>query len=86
MDTVRDFSVPYQVVNSRGRVLLQVTGADCAGVDEHGCIDILYTYKGDGIGGYTDIVNLGRTVQTIIMDSPSAHVIGSLPNPTIRKA
>jgi hypothetical protein len=64
-----------KVINSRGRVLLEVTKAvDC----NHA---ILYAYRGDGRGGYVDAVQLAHTINYIKMDHPSAKVIGELPKP-----
>jgi hypothetical protein len=77
-----------KLVNSRGRVLLHVTSADADLVPApNGGLmfaNTLYTYKGEGMGGYTDLVNLHRTIACVTSDNPSAKLEGLLPEPTIR--
>ena len=66
-----------KVINSRGRVLLEVLKAvDCPHA-------ILYRYAGDGCGGYVDAVQLAQTIHYIQMDNPSAKVIGTWPKPEV---
>lgn len=70
-----------KLINSRGRTLLEVTSAT-AFFDNTGTLDrVLYTYTGDGCGGYVDIVGLHRTIEAIKLDAPSAKLIGLLPHP-----
>lgn len=75
-----------KVVNRRGRVLLEVTRADVVNrhLDLNGrtVADLVYTYKGPGIGGYGPLLQLHRTIHTIQADCPSAKVVGLLPEPT----
>ena len=69
-----------KIVNSRGRVLLEVTRAvaiDIAGKTWPG--DIFYCYSGDGLGGYGPLAQLHRTIQAIKTDNPSARIVGVLP-------
>jgi hypothetical protein len=63
-----------KVINSRGRVLLEVTGASHS--EKYG---VLYTYRGDGCGGNVTEAGLKLTIATIKLDAPSAKVIGALP-------
>ena len=74
-----------KLVNSRGRVLLEVVSAHAAGIDEHGFIATTYQYRGDGCGGNVDLVGLHRTINCIRLDCPSAKLVGLLPNPTVDK-
>ena len=64
-----------KMINSKGRVLMQVTRADSVAGRT------LYTYTGDGIGGYTDWDGLQRTIATVKADAPSARVVGTVPLP-----
>lgn len=72
-----------KVINSRGRVLLEVTNATAHSVP----LDrVLYSYRGEGCGGYVDLCGLHHAIETIKADAPSARVIGELPEPTISDA
>ena len=63
-----------KLINSRGRVLLEVTSATAS--DEYG---IIYRYKGDNCGGYTTEYELMKTIKCIQSDAPSARLVGVLP-------
>ena len=65
-----------KVLNSRGRVLLEVTGAY---VGPHGVTT--YMYRGDGCGGCVTRDQLEQTIHFIKLDQPSAKVSGQLPEP-----
>jgi hypothetical protein len=78
-----DFTENMKLVNSRGRVLLEVTAAHATGIDERGFIGVTYSYDGDGRGGNVTLVQLGRTIEAIIADNPSAKLVGYLPKPRI---
>ena len=73
-----------KLINSRGRTLLEVYSASAKGIDDRGLYDTVYNYQGPGIGGTVDIVGLHATIKHIRMDSPSAKLVGGLPEPTIR--
>lgn len=72
-----------KLVNSRGRVLLEVTGATAKGIDAGGFVDTTYQYTGDGCGGNATLVGLHNTIKAICMDAPSAKLVGMLPTPEI---
>ncbi len=71
------------IVNSRGRVLLEVYAAEAVnptqGLYGRTVAEVFYSYRGPGIGGYGPLMQLDRTIKTIIADSPSAKRIGLLP-------
>jgi hypothetical protein len=73
-----------KLVNSRGRVILEVTGATAAGIDSRGLYGVLYSYTGPGIGGLQDLAGLQRKIEVCKMDEPSGRIVGTLPQPTIR--
>ena len=68
-----------KLINSRGRVILEVTDATAAGVDSRGFYGVLYSYTGPGIGGCVDIVGLQRKIECCKLDEPSGRVVGTLP-------
>lgn len=72
-----------RVVNSRGRVLLEVTGCMATGIDAHGIIGAMYQYTGPGMGGNVDLAGLHETIGYIKADHPSVKVEGFLPQPVI---
>ena len=72
-----------KLINSRGRTILEVTGATAQGVDERGLYGVMYSYTGPGIGGYVDIVGLHRKIEVCKSDEPSGKLIGLLPDPVI---
>jgi hypothetical protein len=63
-----------KVINSRGRVLLEVRDARTLPDGR-----VFYSWRGDGCGGYGPREHLERTIATIKADAPSARVIGTLP-------
>lgn len=67
-----------KVVNSRGRVLLEVTKAET--IPATG--ETFYSYSGDSCGGYGPRSQLDQMIATIKSDAPSAKVIGTLPCPS----
>ena len=71
-----------RLVNSRGRVLLQVVGASRQGINGR----TIYVYRGDGCGGHVNLETLHQTAAAITTDSPSAHWVGYLPEPEILPA
>lgn len=75
-----------QVINSRGRVLLEVYAGDFDGFmeDGTGVKDEMYSYRGPGMGGYGPLTQVHRAIQTIKADHPSAKVVGLLPQLTDR--
>lgn len=72
-----------QLINNRGRVILEVTDATAQGVDERGLYGVLYSYTGPGIGGRVDILGLHRKIQCCKLDEPSGKIVGTLPQPRI---
>ncbi len=70
-----------KLVNSRGRVILEVTKAELNPNPRPGGAAILYTYTGGGMGGYTDLPNLLRKIEYVKLDHPSAREVGELPKP-----
>jgi len=62
-----------KLVNSRGRVLLEVYDARTIGAD------VFYSWHGPGLGGYGPLVQLHRAIETVKADAPSTRVIGLLP-------
>jgi hypothetical protein len=74
-----------KVINSKGRVLLEVTGAVSSGFakDGSGFENVTYSYRGPGMGGNVDIVGLHRTIECVKLDNPSAKIEGLLPEPRI---
>jgi len=67
-----------KLVNSRGRVLLEVHDARfvAAGI-------VFYSWRGPGLGGYGPLESLQRIVEVVKLDAPSAKVIGLLPEPIL---
>lgn len=63
-----------KVVNSRGRVLLEVTG-----IFETQNGETMYRYAGDGMGGIVPLEGLKRTIECVRLDAPSAKIVGELP-------
>lgn len=72
-----------KLINSRGRIILEVTDATAQGVDARGLYGVMYSYTGPGIGGYTDIVGLQRKIECCKLDEPSGRVVGLLPQARI---
>lgn len=72
-----------KLINSRGRIILEVTGATAQGVDANGLYGVLYSYTGPGIGGCVDIVGLHRKIEICKLDEPSGRIIGELPEPVL---
>lgn len=71
-----------KLINSKGRVLLEVYAATAYGLDANGALcGVMYQYRGPGIGGNVSIVNLNNTIETIKLDAPSARLSGFLPEP-----
>lgn len=69
-----------KVINSKKRVLLEVTQAHAV-TDQKGIATIFYSYKGE-ISGYGPAEQVQRAFQTIKLDSPSATIEGTLPEPS----
>lgn len=67
-----------KLINARGRVLLEVTSA--AWTDEVGSA-VMYSYRGDGVGGCNFIEGVHRLIECIKSDAPSAKLVGTLPEP-----
>lgn len=71
-----------KLVNSKGRVLLEVCGATADGLDANGALfGVMYQYRGHGISGNVSIVSLNATIEAIKLDNPSAKLSGLLPEP-----
>ena len=70
-----------KIINSKGRTLLEVTGAYPI-IDNKGIADVFYSYSGE-ISGYGPAAQIQRAFETIKADSPSAHVVGTLPEALI---
>ena len=72
-----------QIVNNRGRVLLEVYAAEVvqpsSGLYGRTHAEIFYSYRGPGLGGFGPLMQLDRTIRTVIADHPSAKRIGLLP-------
>ena len=75
-----------KLVNSRGRIILEVYAATAAGIDDRGFYGVLYSYRGPGIGGRVDIVGLQRKIECCKLDEPSGRIVGLLPAPRILQA
>ena len=74
-----------KLVNSRGRVLLEVYGATAIDIDSKGFLDpVMYQYRGEQCGGNVRIEGLHATIEAIKADNPSAKLIGLLPEPKIQ--
>ena len=74
-----------RLINSRGRVILEVTSASAEGIDERGFYGVLYSYTSPGIGGRVDLVGLQRKIECYKSDEPSGHLVGKLPEPTTKR-
>ena len=72
-----------KVINRRGRVLLEVTGATAEGVDSKGLFGVLYHYQGVGCGGSVPLEHLHKRIEFTIANHPSGKVVGVLPEPKI---
>ena len=72
-----------KLINSRGRVLLEVTGAHAQGMDARGLYGVTYIYIGDGCGGNVPLEQLHKTIEFIKMDAPSSKLVGLLPEPEV---
>lgn len=71
-----------QVINSRGRLLLEVYRADVVPADAYmNAGAIHYSYRGDGCGGCGPREAIERTIAIVKSDAPSAKVIGEWPIP-----
>lgn len=72
-----------KLVNSKGRLLLEVYSAEVVnpttGLYGRTVAEVFYSYRGPGIGGYGPLMQLDRTIRTVIADYPSAKRVGLLP-------
>ena len=71
-----------KLINSKGRVLLEVYAAHAKGLDACGFYGVTYQYRGPGCGGNVDLAGLHDTIKHVQMDAPSAKLSGFLPEPT----
>lgn len=67
-----------RVINSRGRVLLEVY--DVRTVNYRGGNVPFYSCRGDGCGGYGPAESVASMVATMLADAPSGRVVGELPS------
>ena len=72
-----------RLINSRGRVLLEVTSCVRYVRPDGSELNTLYSYTGDGCGGNTTLAGLHQTIKAIQCDAPSAKLTGLLPNPSL---
>ena len=72
-----------KIINSRGRVLLEVHSAIVI-VRDSGLFDIVYQYRGPGIGGTAGRMVLHEKMESIKEKNASAKTVGFLPKPKIR--
>ena len=65
-----------KLINSRGRVLLDVYAAEMVGDT------ILYLYADRTCGGCTDAIGIARNIRAVHRDNPGAREVGALPTIT----
>lgn len=68
-----------KLVNSRGRILLEVTGARWLGTPF--ASPLFYDYQGPGRCGCGPIESIQAEIAAVKVDSPSARLEGPLPAP-----
>ena len=73
-----------KLINSRGRVILEVISATAQGIDKRGFYGVLYARKTRTAMRLVSLCNLNQAIDYAKSNNPGAKLVGFLPEPKLK--